>query len=151
MRRESAAKLFEKQPFCSGILPDEDEICDEFPDICLINRETETGSQLTACTATLSPSPWIFGVVVPFVKNAAVFGGICGRWLFAVVQRDGEVARILVNSGLASPMRLSSVPAPKLADVVRRDLAEHRGRWTLVLVSRIQAPCVARTSPVATE
>jgi hypothetical protein len=32
-----------------------------------------------------------------------------------------------VNSGLASPMRLSSVPAPEFADVVRRELdGEHR-------------------------
>jgi hypothetical protein len=36
-----------------------------------------------------------FGVVVAFVKNVPVFGEICGRWLFAVVKRDGEVARIL--------------------------------------------------------
>jgi hypothetical protein len=45
--------------------------------------------------ATLSPSPCVFGVVAPFVRNSAVFGGICGRWPFAVIRRDGEVARIL--------------------------------------------------------
>ena len=47
VRRESAAKLFEKQPFCSGILSDEDEICDEFPDICLTNQGIQVGLQRT--------------------------------------------------------------------------------------------------------
>src|SRR5262249_31043334 len=45
--------------------------------------------------ATLSRSPRLCGVDAPFVKNLAVFGGICGGWLFVVRQRDGEVARIL--------------------------------------------------------
>jgi hypothetical protein len=41
-----------------------------------------------------------------------------------------------VNSGPASPMRLSSVPAPKFADVVRRELAVSRG-------SQVQRPSTA--------
>ena len=41
-----------------------------------------------------------------------------------------------VNSGPASPMRLSSVPAPKFADVVRRKLAVSRG-------SQVQRPSTA--------
>jgi hypothetical protein len=39
--------------------------------------------------------PGFLMVVAPFAKNAAVFGGISDRLQFAVVQRDGDVARIL--------------------------------------------------------
>jgi hypothetical protein len=51
---------------------------------------SEMFSHVAYWTATLSPSPWVFGVVVPFVKNAPYSVGFAAD---GYSLRYGETAR----------------------------------------------------------